>query len=245
MTRLGLISDVHGNQEALQAVLRDVDRAGVKTLACLGDIVGYGPDPGECLELVAQRCDVMVIGNHDEAVLLPEIQARFNDRAQVSIRATIERLRPSHLFTIGSLPEVETIDQVTLTHATFTRRRYEYLHSVEHAERALIALPTPIGAIGHTHRPAVFTRSADGRLHEVTPRVGIPVRLPRGGKSIVNPGSVGQPRDGQPEAAWGVLDLESQTFELRRVPYPIEAVMEKIIARGLPKFLGERLRVGA
>lgn len=245
MPRIGLISDIHGNLEALEAVLADAARCALDTTVCLGDIVGYGPDPGPCLDRVASACDAIVIGNHDEAVLLPEIGARFNDRAQVSIRATQELLRQRHLLMIGALPETETIGPLTISHATFGRRRYEYLYSVEQARPSFERLPTRLGAIGHTHRPALFTRCPRGELDETLLLMGVPVRLPAAGTVILNPGSVGQPRDRIPEASWGIIDTDADTFEVRRVPYDIDAVSAKIAARGLPGFLGERLRVGA
>lgn len=245
MPRIGLISDIHGNLEALEAVLADSSSCALDALVCLGDLVGYGPDPGPCLERAGSACDVVVIGNHDEAVLLPEIQARFNDRAQVSIRATQDLLKPRHLLMIGSLPETETIGNLTVTHATLGRRRYEYLYTAERAEPSLARLPTRYGAIGHTHRPAVFTRCPIGTIDESLLLMGVPLKLPSAGRVIVNPGSVGQPRDGIPEASWGVLDTSANTFEVRRIPYDIEAVAAKIAALGLPKFLGERLKVGS
>ncbi len=250
MTRIGLIADIHSNREALEAVIRDIMSAGVNRVICLGDIVGYGPDPQACLELVEETCDLIVLGNHDEAVLIDESSEALNERARAGIAYTREKLSSWHLRLLGLLPYRGEADGIAVGHGSFARDRFDYLYTAVSAALAFRGMGSSIGAVGHTHLPSAFTCRHDdaGTPYDVRvfPVVGsVTVKLPEDRSVIVNPGSVGQPRDRNPDASWGVLDTSQRSFEIRRVPYDIDAVSHKIRTLGLPAMHGDRLRRGA
>lgn len=261
MARLAFISDIHANLEALIAVLRDIDAAGVDHVVCLGDVVGYGPDPAACVELVSRVCDRIVRGNHDEAALLDAPPVNFNPSAAHSHAITRSLLSDHHRANIAAWPVRAELAGVQLTHANFGRRIHQYILNKRVAAesfRTLRELDATVGAFGHTHLPTLFACAPDP--HEECDEVGSDVCLIRGSLPLpadvqtslpthhlilLNPGSVGQPRDGNPNASWGLLDSESQTYRTRRVSYDIDAVEDKIRARNLPDILHERLRIGA
>jgi len=251
MPRIALISDVHGNLDALIAVLRDIDQAAVDCLVCLGDVVGYGPDPASCVDLVNRVCDVVLMGNHDEAALLEEPPANFNPTAAASLRITRSLLEDRHFETIGQWPMRSEFQGVHLTHASFGRRVYAYVQNRRFAAESFDGLVGALGAFGHTHIPSMFALSSDGQVHSDFIRGCLPLPselvspLPVEHRIIINPGSVGQPRDRNPDASWGLLDTSERTFCAKRVAYDINNVERKIRERGLPHFLHERLRVGA
>lgn len=257
--RLALLSDIHGNFEALRAVLDDIRRIGVDRIVCLGDTVGYGPDPGACLDLIGEWADVEVLGNHDLAASTPSYDRAFAEPARLSLEHTRELLMPRHIERLTLVPERIVEDELAFAHASFAGR-FEYLYAKPAAARSLAALRefgAAIGAVGHTHLPSIFSEPSDspGIANDLDTtdcawvnarRIDAdrPVRLPEGERVIVNPGSVGQPRDRNPLASWGLLDLYKRTFRVHRVAYDINEVSLRIAAMGLPEFLGERLRVG-
>lgn len=250
MARLALISDIHANREALEAVMRDVNSVGVDLVICLGDVVGYGPDPEVCLDIVAGACGVMIRGNHDEAALREEVAETFNDRARRAMDFTRNRMSQGLTMLIESMRDSAEIDGVTFTHGCFGPRPFRYVWSPDEATYAFEHLPTAVGAVGHTHIPGVFvrhTRVSDSRgaVDSFESPSGVEVSLSTAARVIVNPGSVGQPRDRNPDASWGVLDTGRRTFRVRRVSYDIDAVQRKMERLGLPSYLGERLKVGA
>ncbi|RMD62060.1 MAG: metallophosphoesterase [Planctomycetota bacterium] len=249
MARLALLSDVHGNLEALCAVLADIDRAGVDCIVCLGDVVGYGPDPDACVDLVSERCDVVVRGNHDEAALEPALAQRFNPHAQAGVEHARRRLCAERLACIAAWPSRSFAHGVELAHGCFGARRFAYVHSPQTAQLAFAGLSAELGAVGHTHLPAVFAASVPEesaeRVTALAPPAGAVVTLRPGCRHIVNPGSVGQPRDRNPHAAWALLDVANRTYQLRRVAYCVGEVERKMRRAGLPGVLWERLRVGA
>lgn len=261
MARLGLISDIHANLEALEAVLADVARVDLDHLICLGDVVGYGPDPARCVELALDACDLIVIGNHEEAALRRLAVPRFNPNAQRSTDFTRGALSAAHLKAIGAWPRTACVESLSVTHASFGPQAHEYLYSPAAALRSLAGFDTPFGAVGHTHVPCAFAMDepssappahpeASAAAPEPTVRACLPtgpalVSLVGAGRCLMNPGSVGQPRDKDPRASWAVLDTEARTFEVRRLQYDAQAVLHKIHRAGLPARLGERLLLGA
>lgn len=248
--RIGLISDIHANLEALEAVLTDASIAGVDVLVCLGDITGYGPDPGECTDLVRDSCNVVVIGNHDEAILSKDVSERFRGPAREALEYNRTVLTRAHKQYLNSLPERAEIGDLSVTHACFGPNKYDYLYGVEIASQAFAYMPTRFGAVGHTHLPSSFQccMNSKGEPSDITASSVIgkaAIDIPDMHRGIVNPGSVGQPRDRNPDASWGVLDLDGSTFQVRRVWYDVEKVQAKMVASGLPQTHSERLRIGA
>lgn len=248
MPVVGLISDIHANLEALEAVLDDAATVGVDALVCLGDVVGYGPDAAQCLEIVASTCEVMIRGNHEEALMGGRVIKSFSAKARQSTEFTREQLGEDTMGLLELMQPFAEIGDLSLAHGSFAGNRFEYLYSPESAERSFAALRTPIGVVGHTHIPAAFVMSGSNgtagvRGNPLAP--GGEMALQAGTRVILNPGSVGQPRDRNPDASWGVLDSDRMTFQLRRVVYDVSAVQRKMAILGLPDFLGERLRIGA
>ncbi|MGP1345079.1 MAG: metallophosphoesterase family protein [Phycisphaerales bacterium] len=255
--RLALLADIHGNFEALRSVLGDIRRVGADRIVCLGDTVGYGPEPGACLDLIGEWADAEVLGNHDLAAMTPGLERSFAERARVSLEHTRDLLRARHVERLSRIPERDEMFGVGLSHASFSGR-FEYLYDRMAASRSLGAMGTAIGAVGHTHLPSMFVAHEDDVLGALSSGGGVDpervtasridhdraIRLPSRSRVIVNPGSVGQPRDRNPLASWGLLDLDRRVFSVRRVSYDINEVNLKLAALGLPEFLGERLRVG-
>lgn len=250
MARIALISDIHGNAEALERVLEDLRLHQTDTVVCLGDVVGYGPQPARCIELVYDHCDVCVLGNHDEALLVDHAEGRFNAHARESLRFTRKLVDDWHLTMLRLMPDRATRHDVAFSHGSFGRLRFDYLYNVEAADRSFHGFREEYGCVGHTHLPSVFTcemcdrgKPRDVRLLALTGSVQ--TTLPRGRRVIVNPGSVGQPRDRNPQASWGLLDTDERTFEVHRVDYDIERVGALMEEAGMPEFHSQRLRVGA
>lgn len=245
MARIGFISDIHGNLEALEAVVVDAEFIGVDAMVCLGDVIGYGPDPGACLDIVAQNCDVMIRGNHDEAVIADGMGHRFNPRAWRSLEESRRHLEPGHLMLIESMRAKGEIAGLQLAHGGFTSKRFQYLYDGGAAAASLDALRSPIGFVGHTHLPSAFIRRGDFSVIEsYTLQPNSEIALPQGAKAILNPGSVGQPRDRNPDASWGMLDTDRWVFQARRVEYDIDAVTDRMRKLGLPEFHALRLKAG-
>lgn len=251
MPRIALISDSHGNLDALVAVLRSIDEAGVDHVVSLGDAVGYGPEPGACVELIDRVCDAAVVGNHDEAALLDICPANFTPTAAGSWRATREMLLDSQLDVIAGWDESAEFAGVSLVHASFGSRRSAYVQTPELAADSFAGMPGDIGFFGHTHMPSIMTcprcaTPTPGSIRGPIPlTAGVDIPLPGDRRVLINPGSVGQPRDRNPHAAWGLIDTGARVFRLHRVAYDVDAVERKMRARGLPDFLHQRLRVGA
>ncbi|MDG1361090.1 MAG: metallophosphoesterase family protein [Phycisphaerales bacterium] len=250
--RFGIISDIHGNLLALESVLAELDAAGIDRLICLGDVVGYGPDPIECLDLVFDRDAVMVIGNHEEAMLRPEIAKSFRDVAREAIEWTsrrIQTLRPDLIDRIERLPGMVYLESdLMLVHDSPIPGGRRYLINEAAAGPAFRGVDTSVCLVGHTHLPGCFRRRNGDHDSMVESRPGAPgvsVRLDSDARYILNPGSVGQPRDGDPRAAYAILDLEAREISWRRAGYDIPAAQSRALASGLPARAAERLALGA
>lgn len=238
-----MFSDIHGNLEALQAVLdygRSID-AGF--YVCLGDILGYGANPNECVEAIrglpAYAC---VKGNHDAAVVDPDERSFFHSVALEGVYFTESALTEENRRFIEDLPYVYSSDGLFLAvHASpYKPESWEYILDQGGAKRAFGVLDHRIGFIGHSHTPAMF--SDDGRAERLSPENVL--TMEDGIKYIVNVGSVGQPRDGNPDASFAVFDDDTLTVKAVRVPYDNKKAAEKILRAGLPPVLAERLLVG-
>ncbi|MBI4198952.1 MAG: metallophosphoesterase family protein [Chloroflexi bacterium] len=238
-----IVGDIHGNLEAFQSVLEDARKAGgVGEVWCLGDTVGYGPDPGPCLELLQGPGHCTVAGNHDRAAVgLLDLDA-FNPAAAEACRWTAQQLTAAQRGFLRELPLVTRTGDFTLVHGSLQDPVWEYLLTEEAALATFQRLETRYCLVSHSHLPFLCRRQGEGAWFERL-TVGSAVSL-GDGPIILNPGSVGQPRDGDPRAAYVLCDPEAGTAELRRVPYAIEKTQEKMARAGLPSWLIARLSVG-
>lgn len=231
--RLAILSDIHANLEALNAVLLDVSRRDVDALLCLGDVVGYGPDPGPCVDLVAQHCETTVLGNHDAAVALDQEVERLPRDGQAAARLHADLLSGAQKAWLAGLPLVAVRHGVTLAHAGPTAPdTWPRLDSFPAVQAQFDGFETDVCFVGHSHQPAV-----------VSDQLGV-TRVRPGHRYLINVGSVGQPRDHDPRAAYGVFDTETSAYELVRVYYDHALTQQRIRERKLPESLGTRLTRG-
>jgi predicted phosphodiesterase len=239
--RVAVISDVHANYHALEAVLKEIDAARVDAVWCLGDTVGYGPRPNECCDLVRDRAGFCLVGNHDLVVLGELTVSEFNDEAAAAAIWTAEVLTPESRAFLASLKPFGKVEGVDLFHASARDPVWEYVLTEEAARATLELSSAPLVLVGHSHVALAITEH-DGRVDGGPARGGSKVTLD--GRRLLNPGSVGQPRDGDPRAAWMLLDLEERFAEFCRVPYSIERTQAEMHERGLPQALATRLERG-
>jgi diadenosine tetraphosphatase ApaH/serine/threonine PP2A family protein phosphatase len=239
--RVAVISDVHANQHALEAVLKQIDAASVDALWCLGDTVGYGPRPNECCDAVRERADHCLVGNHDLVVLGKLTVGDFNDEAAAAAIWTDEVLGPESRAFLASLKPFGEVEGVELFHASARDPVWEYVLTEEAAEATLELSDAPLVLVGHSHI-ALAISADDGHARGGPAPGGCKVAL--NGRKLLNPGSVGQPRDGDPRAAWLLLDLDERFAEFHRVPYSIERTQAEMRERGLPRGLAARLARG-
>jgi diadenosine tetraphosphatase ApaH/serine/threonine PP2A family protein phosphatase len=238
--RVAVLSDIHANLVALDAVLAAI--GSVDAIWHLGDVVGYGPDPDGVVDRLAAVGAIGVAGNHDLAALGgPEIDW-FNPDARSAMEWTRRRIDERTRRWLADLPKTRIEAGITLVHGSPRDPVWEYVTSLPVARTNLAALETPIGLHGHTHLPMVWTEH-DGRIDGLAPMDGSTWRHETG-RALLNPGSVGQPRDGDPKASWLELDTETREARWRRVDYDIPAVRAAIADVGLPRRLGDRLPLG-
>lgn len=244
--RLAIISDIHGNLPALEAVLADVEATDAEAIWCLGDVVGYGAEPNECTRLVAERSAVCLAGNHDLAVLDAIDVSTFSPAAAQAAKWTRANLdEDAHAFLAGLSAADESHD-VAIYHASPRDHVWEYVLWPEQAGECIARQATRVALIGHSHVALCFRAADDGDAQDTHgAQAGSGTTLEVGeGRWLLNPGSVGQPRDGDPRAAWMELDTRSWAATYRRVEYEIERAADAIAAAGLPEQLGRRLFVG-
>ncbi len=239
--RIGLISDVHANLQALEAVLAALGEQRVEALWATGDTVGYGADPSDVLALLRERGAVLLQGNHDRAVATGEGLEFFNDRAAVAAEKHAQWLSAAERDLLGGLPPVKVVERFTLCHGSLRDPMWEYVTSVPAAAASLARAQTPFACHGHTHIPALFEAEGAG-LRQLRPKAGTAYAL--GAKGLVNAGSVGQPRDGDARAAYAVLDTVAGTATFYRAAYDVAEAQRRIRARGLPEIFADRLAVG-
>jgi diadenosine tetraphosphatase ApaH/serine/threonine PP2A family protein phosphatase len=239
--RVAVISDVHGNWQALEAVLEDVEREQPDELWCLGDLVGYGPRPNPCCAAVERRAAICLAGNHDLGVLGEIDLEEFAGDAGIAARWTRGVLAEGSRTFVQSLRPSAERDGAELFHASPRDPVWEYVLSADVARVAFDLTSAPLVLVGHSHVPLAITLDEvlDGGLAEG----GTELELGPG-RRLLNPGSVGQPRDGDPRAAWLLLDHEAGTASFRRVEYDVAATQAEIRERGLPDALAQRLAHG-
>lgn len=242
--RIGLISDVHGNLPAFQAVLADADREGAEQLWCLGDLVGYGAAPDACVELARKHCAVCLAGNHDLVVTGEIAITDFSPAAAAAAIWTRENIGDEALDFLRGRPPLDPEHVPSLYHGSPRDPVWEYVLSSSQAEDCMDLMKGRIGAVGHSHLALWFGREAPGAEADGGQAGAGEERDLSSGEWLLNPGSVGQPRDFDPRAAWLLLDTEECSARWRRVEYPIDEAARAIEQAGLPPDLGERLYEG-
>jgi predicted phosphodiesterase len=239
--RVAVISDIHGNYHALESVLAGIADARVDTIWCLGDTVGYGPRPNDCCELVESQAERSLVGNHDLVVLGELAVSDFNDEAAAAATWTTSVLTDQSRTFLSGLKPFGTADGVELFHASARDPVWEYVLTEEAAHATLELTEAPLVLVGHSHVALALAANGDGVVGGLAP-AGTEVQL--SGRWLLNPGSVGQPRDGDPRAAWLLLDFDRRFAGFHRVAYPIEKTQSEMRERGLPWALAARLERG-
>ena len=240
--RVAIISDIHGNLAALEAVLAAIDADPPDEIWCLGDLVGYGPKPNECTAIVRERAAVCLCGNHDLGVLGTISLDEFSGDAGTAALWTRGVLADDARAFLDALEPQGKASGVALFHGSARDPVWEYVLSDEAALATLAIAGTPLALVGHSHvalRVVTSGEALDGGLATD----GLELQL-GGLHALLNPGSVGQPRDGDPRAAWLLLDLEAEKAEFRRVEYDVAATQAEMREAGLPEFLAARLELG-
>ncbi len=254
--RLAIVSDIHANLPALEVVLADAESAGVDQLWCLGDVVGYGAHPDECASLIAERCALCLVGNHDLAVLGELDDSAFSPAAAAAVRWTRETARPETIEFLRGLAPADESRDVALYHASPRDPIWEYVLWPDQAAECIAVQAARVSLVGHSHVALFFVVAENGdrgprgqeiELEDVArgAQASAGTRLDLSeGRWLINPGSVGQPRDGDPRAAWMELDTDAWEATYHRVEYEIDRAAEAIAASELPEHLAKRLYVG-
>lgn len=243
--RYAVISDVHSNVVALEAVLEALSTAAIDHYLCLGDIVGYGPRPNQCCDLIRELDCTCVRGNHDEAAVDLSKAEWFTAPARACIIWNHHQLRPDNLEFLASLQPTEIIaDEITLCHGSVPDPDHYTVTPLD-ALLSFAAMTTPLALFGHTHYAEWFSFSPADPLPQEHPHpFGGRCPLEGSARYLVNPGAVGQPRDGNEQAAFAIYDDQTQEVLLQRVPYDIERTMQQMRDAGLPDSMWTRLRLG-
>ncbi len=230
---LGIIADIHSNLIALNQVLTYLDGRGVDRIFCLGDIVGYGPSPNECVDLIRSKCSAVVAGNHDCALAGTVSFDRFDKPGRKALKWTSNILTVEHKAYLAGLPLKTAEQNLTLAHASPANpEQWRYILSPADAREAFTAFSTPVCFVGHTHIPVVI-----GEDLSVSP-------FRKDGRFVINVGSVGQPRDGDPRASFGLFNTAERSYELVRLEYNVQETADAIAKAGLPAILAKRLFSG-
>jgi predicted phosphodiesterase len=241
--KVAVISDIHANRHAFEAVLEDIADSEAAELWCLGDLVGYGADPDACVELARRHAAVCLAGNHDLAVIGEVPMDEFSRGASLAAQWTREVMTAENMTFLAGLQPRGREGPVGLYHASPRDPVWEYVLSALLAELCLDAQPERVGLIGHSHVALAFVRH-EGELATGEPRrQGAQLDIAHG-EWLLNPGSVGQPRDGDPRAAWLLLDIDGWSATYRRTPYDVAGAAGAIRAARLPASLAERLEYG-
>lgn len=238
--KYAILGDIHSNLEAFQAVMADAATQGVTKYACVGDLVGYNANPVECLEAIRALNCVCVRGNHDHYCSNPEDLNGFHPLAADVVAWTRRQLSEDQQSYLRNLKYVSPVENFTIVHSTLdTPEMWGYVFDKLEADANFAYQNTTLCFFGHTHVPLAFEKSDTIRFGLYTR-----IKIGLGKKYFINVGSVGQPRDGDPRAAYVVYDMLNNIVELRRVPYDIETAQKKILDAGLPPRVAARLAVG-
>jgi len=240
--RYAIISDIHGNLEALNVVLAYIDEHTIPRTICLGDVVGYGASPDECVSAIRARDIPTILGNHDAVACGQEEPWGFNQLALSAVKWTTEHLSPDNLEWLKNLPLSMVCDSFLAVHATPEEGEWDYIFSWQETRPyidKLLERNYRVCFFGHTHCPGIFTDDGVYALDEESRFTLDPRKV-----YLINPGSVGQPRDDDARASFGIFNSETEEYELVRVPYDVDAAARRIVEAGLPLFLADRLHQG-
>ena len=246
--RLAIVSDIHANLPAFEAVLSDAREAGVEEVWCLGDLVGYGAEPDACVELAREHCATCLLGNHDLAVLDRLDTSTFSPAAAAAVRWTQEVIEPATVEFLSGLEPADEEPEVALYHASPRDPVWEYVLWPDQAAECIRVQARRVSFVGHSHVALYFgvpenDDGTGGEARGAQAGAGTVLDLTHG-RWLINPGSVGQPRDGDPRAAWLELDTDAWRATYRRLEYEIDRAAEAIMATDLPEHLARRLYVG-
>jgi predicted phosphodiesterase len=240
--KYAILSDVHGNLEAFQAVLKDLSQEKVDQVFFLGDIVGYGADPDKCIDNLQELTSCVVAGNHDWAAVGLTDSSHFNHAAKTAVEWTARKISADHQEFLKKLPLLQNHPDLTLVHAAPNQpEAWDYVHSHHEASLSFQHFDQQICFIGHSHTPVAFEQNEEGTTY-LLPDTTFTLRDSY--RYIINTGSVGQPRDGDPRSAYGIYNQDDSLFTLKRIPYNIKRAQKKILEAGLPQSLALRLAAG-
>ncbi len=239
--RLALISDIHANLEALETALTDIRAKAIENIACLGDIINYGANPNECLNMTRRVAKIIIQGNHEAALASDRVASTFNPNAFQAILWTRKQISEEDRRILSSLPFTHVAEEYMLVHGTLeTPEEFEYLFDPADALRNFPYMTAPVCFYGHTHTPMLFSQKDRRALHLTAGKYP----LSRENRYMINVGSIGQPRDHDPRLGYMIFDAAAFSVELVRLNYDIDTAAGKIKKAGLPTFLAERLRCG-
>ena len=242
--RYAILGDIHGNLSALQTVLAAIEQDGADAIFSVGDVVGYGAAPRECIALLRELGVQVVKGNHDAACVGELDMTFFNPYARSAALWTAEQLEEEELEWLRGLPFVHTTEHCAVAHGTYASpERFDYVQSPADADPSLDAMGVPVCFVGHTHVPVTILRTVDDPLRTAY-TIESSIDLSDSIRALVNVGSVGQPRDEDCRTAYALYDSESALVELHRLEYDIELEAARIRAAGLPSMLADRLYLG-
>jgi predicted phosphodiesterase len=231
--RIAIISDIHSNLEALTKAIDIIDSRSVDEIVCLGDIVGYGANPNECVDLVRRRCNTVIKGNHDDAVIDLIVADDFTDNARSAILWTRKQITEENLDYLCSLSITHRKKDIVLVHSSPCEpQEWSYIFDEDTAARAFRCFSEPLCFIGHTHMPMIFSPN------------GFASAISNDERYLINVGSIGQPRDRNTDLSFGIFDTGTWTYENIRSPYDMETAARKILKTTLPPKLGQRLLLG-
>src|SRR5437868_3267288 len=237
--KYAVISDIHGNLEALTVCLEKINEINPDRIICLGDLVDYCAQPNECIELIKKHCDVVLLGNHDEAQFSYPLANGFTSDAFISSVHTRKIIHREYIEYIKTLPYTHSENNLFFVHASpYRPEDYYYCYNIETAEGNFKYFKEAVCFIGHSHIPVIYEKHAE-RVRSAGPN-----SVQNGNRYIINVGSVGQPRDGDNRLGFGLFDTENFSYQLIRLDYDIKTASEKIIREGLPFKLAERLFIG-
>lgn len=240
--RIGILSDIHSNLEAFEAVINYAENEKVDEYLCLGDIVGYGTNPNRCVEIVRDLTPKIVAGNHDYGVCGKTDIYYFNDVARQAIKWTRKNISAENVDFIKSLPlKIEDENSVFVHSTPSSPEKWNYIMNMYDSIKEFKQLKKKLCFIGHSHQPVIFSMTSD---YEVSSSIDDSLIFNKNKKYIVNAGSIGQPRDGNPKASFLLYDTDKNKITYSRIEYDIKKTQDKIIKAGLPAFLAKRLEIG-